>query len=121
MSERDGKFYIVFADGRAAAIDSDQDRVLLGRLDTCDVVLDHPTVSRIHAAINFLESRYFLVNLSSANPLTLNGRLLEPQEDDVLAAGDTIQLGPFAILVEGVDDAISLIVQEQVTDRVPVT
>lgn len=121
MSETAGKFHIVFADGRAAPADSDQDRILLGRLDTCDVVLDHPTVSRIHAAINFIESRYFLVNLSSSNPLTLNGRLLESQEDDVLAAGDTIQLGPFAILVESVDDAISLIVQEQVTDRVPLT
>src|SRR5437764_207856 len=74
-----------------------KDSIRLGRLDTCDVVLDDKSVSRIHAAINFIDDQYELVNLSAANALTLNGRLLPAQRTDVLADGDTIQIGPFAI------------------------
>lgn len=122
MSEAPGKFHIVSASGRSAPIEINRDRILFGRLETCDVILDHPTVSRIHAAVNFTESRYSVINLSTSAPVTLNGRLLEPQAHDVLAAGDTIQVGPFAIFVEGADAAsISLVVREKISDNVPVS
>jgi hypothetical protein len=120
MSEPRGTFQISFADGGSAPVEFERDRILLGRLDTCDLVLDHRTVSRIHAAINFTDSRYSVVNLSSSNPLTLNGRLLEPQEDDILAAGDTIQMGPFAIAVERADESISLVVRQLAGDHAAV-
>ena len=119
MSDARGKFYIVFDAGESASIATQKDRILLGRLDTCDVVLDHETVSRIHAAINLTpDSRYLLVNVSTSAPLTLNGRLLEPQANDVLAAGDTIQIGPFAIAVVSAGAALSLVVQEKFSDSV---
>jgi hypothetical protein len=119
MSEVSGKFHVEFAKGRTAPCEVNNDRILLGRLDTCDVLLDHGTVSRIHAAINFTGSRFSVVNLSGSNPLTLNGRFLESQEQDVLATGDTIQIGPFAILVKDADEAsISLVVQEKLADSV---
>ncbi len=117
MSHAVGTFHVAFAGGRSATMDLEQERILIGRLDTCDVVVDHPTVSRIHAAVTIVSSRYFVVNLSTSNTLTLNGRLLYPQDGDVLAEGDIIQLGPFAILVETVGSAISLLVQIQVSDR----
>lgn len=119
MSEASGKFHVEFANGRRAPIEIENERVLLGRLETCDIILDHGTVSRIHAAINFTDSRYSVVNLSTSNPLTLNGRFLEPQEQDVLATGDTIQIGPFAIFIESADeDSISLVVQEKFADSI---
>jgi pSer/pThr/pTyr-binding forkhead associated (FHA) protein len=90
--------------------------ILVGRLDTCDIILDHATVSRIHAGINFRDDKYNLVNLSSSNTLTLNGRLLNAQKSDVLAGGDTIQIGPFTIAVGIADDLISLTVQQQIID-----
>lgn len=87
--------------------------IRIGRLATCEILLDHETVSRIHAAINFIDGQYVLSNLSSANILSLNGRMLRPQQTDVLASGDTIQIGPFTILA-GLDGvALSLIVQQQ--------
>jgi hypothetical protein len=118
MSKAAGKFRISSAGGASAAPHVEKDGILIGRLETCDLVLDHLTVSRIHAAINFSDSHYFVVNLSTSAPVTLNGRLLKAQETDVLTEGDTIQIGPYAILVESVDDAISLLVQELATDRV---
>src|SRR5436190_22419516 len=98
MAEETGKFTVAFADLDRATLSFQKDGVLIGRLDTCDIVLDHKTVSRVHAAINFRNGKYFIVNLSSSNVITLNGRRLRPEQDDVLADGDTIQIGPFAIL-----------------------
>jgi pSer/pThr/pTyr-binding forkhead associated (FHA) protein len=119
MSEESGKFHVEFASGSKRPLEMDSERILLGRLETCDVVLDDGTVSRLHAAISFTDSRYSVVNLSTSNPLTLNGRFLESQEQDVLAAGDTIQIGPFAIFVKRADeDSISLVVQEKFADSI---
>src|SRR6185436_4227863 len=95
--------------------------ILIGRLDTCDIILDHSTVSRIHAGINFRDQKYVLVNLSSTNVLTINGRLLAPQKSDVLADGDTIQIGPFTIAAAISDEGlISLAVQQQEVAESPV-
>ncbi len=117
MSEARGKFHIEFAGTDSDPIEAQKDRILLGRLETCDVVLDHGTVSRIHAAINLTpDSRYAIVNLSTAAPLTLNGRLLGSQEHDVLAAGDIIQIGPFAIGVVSAGASISLVIRETTSD-----
>jgi len=113
MSEDTGQFRI--ADALSAEVRSiRRDRILIGRLDTCDIVLDDPTVSRIHAGITFNDGRYVLANLSTSNLLSLNGRLLAPKESDVLTDGDTIQIGPFAVLVAGIDDVISLTIQHGV-------
>jgi len=92
-----GNFTIKFGDPQPWTLY--QDGIRLGRLDTCDVVLDDKTVSRVHAAINYIDGQYEIVNLTAANALTLNGRLLAAQQTDVLANGDTIQIGPFAIEV----------------------
>src|SRR3954451_21632548 len=99
MAAKTGKFTINFADGRAAAKTYEKDSIFIGRLVSSEIVLDHKTVSRIHAGINFRDSRYEIVNLSSSGKITLNGRPLGPQKDDILADGDTIQIGPFLMLV----------------------
>jgi len=118
MSQTTGKFTVLFDNGESPRRVVEKDGIFVGRLDTCEIVLDHQTVSRIHAGINFQDSNYSIVNLSSSNVLTLNGRRLAPQRGDVLADGDTIQIGPFTILVARDDDEISLTVQAQAAERV---
>ena len=113
MSEETGKFTISFANLQIPTVSVGRDGIFIGRLDTCEIVLDHKSVSRIHAGINFRDSKYFLVNLSSSNVLTLNGRLLGPKKDDVLADGDTIQIGTFTIEVGRFEDEILLVVERQ--------
>src|SRR3954447_10331337 len=117
MAPKTGHFIIGFADGRAAPKKYDKESIFIGRLVTCEVVLDHKTVSRIHAGVNFRDGRYEVVNLSSSSMITLNGRALGPQKDDVLAGGDTIQIGPFILNVDLRDNVLSLLVQRQVADQ----
>ena len=116
MNQRTGKFAISHVDLGIKSRVVDQDSIYLGRLDSCDIVLDHKSVSRIHAGINFANSQYVLSNLSSSNALTLNGRLLRPQKSDVLADGDTIQIGPFTISVGRPDSELVLVVETQFAD-----
>ena len=119
MNEDTGQFRIVSAHSPVPTQTIRQDRILIGRLDTCDVVLDDRMVSRIHAGIAFNDSQYVLSNLSTSNVLTLNGRVLAPKDSDVLTDGDTIQVGPFAILVDGMDEAIALTIQQEYSHPAP--
>lgn len=116
-----GNFTISFADLTRETINFAKDGIFIGRLDTCEIVLDHKTVSRIHAGINFRDGKYYVVNLSSSNVITLNGRLLGAQKDDVLADGDTIQIGPFTISAGRVNNNLILVVESQFTDQLPTT
>ncbi len=115
------KFAISFADGSVPPRDLDDESIRIGRLVSCDIRLDHKAVSRIHAGINFADGNFTLVNLSTANPLSLNGRILPSEKSDVLADGDTIQIGPFAIEVERIQDTLLLTVQRAVVADVKPT
>ena len=120
MSDKTGKFNIRFASGDQAERVVEKDAIFIGRFaENCDVVLDHKAVSRIHASINRRGKDYDIINLSERNVLTLNGRRLPAQKTDVLADGDTIQIGPFTILVVLQKGAVTLTVQNQTQTRVP--
>lgn len=115
MAQGTGKFTVAFADLHRDSASVEKDGILIGRLETCDVILDDKTVSRVHAAINFRDGKYYIVNLSASNVITLNGRRLGPEKNDVLADGDTIQLGPFTISTGRIGEELLLIVDEQYT------
>ncbi len=119
MGQEIGKFTVSYADLEKPTVALERDGIFIGRLERCEIVLDHSTVSRIHAGISFIDSKYTLVNLSSSNVLTLNGRLLPAQRSDVLADGDTIQIGPFTIEVGRLNEELLLVVEKQSVDDVP--
>lgn len=58
------------------------------------VQLLDPTVSRLHARMTFARGHWQLVNLSTTNPVVLNGTRLAPQAGELtLADGDRIEMG----------------------------
>jgi pSer/pThr/pTyr-binding forkhead associated (FHA) protein len=72
----------------------------IGRSTDNDLVLNHPTVSRLHAGINRVSNRFYIVNLSGSNATTLNGRVIAFDETEALANGDQIRIGPFFLIIE---------------------
>lgn len=69
----------------------DRDSVRLGRDPACDVVVDHPQVSRQHTRLDLRGGVVVLEDLGSTNGTFVNGvRLTTPH---VLANGDTVGLG----------------------------
>ena len=85
----------------------------IGRAPGCDLLLNHPDVSRLHAGIKEIEGRFYLFNLSSTNSTTLNGRLVTVEEPEALASGDELRIGPFFLAVGRQDEALKITVTLQ--------
>jgi len=88
------------------------DGLLLGRLQECELLLNHPSVSRAQAGIKLVQDSYFLFGLRPSNPVKLNGKPVE--ENEALAPGDVLELGPFQLEVDLTDEALVLKVSLQI-------
>lgn len=69
--------------------------VLIGRLSTCNLILDHPEVSRRHALIRKIEGKYFIEDLDSSNGTRVNDNSVKHAE---LHNGDLIRISSFTLL-----------------------
>src|SRR5437764_9487140 len=72
--------------------------LLIGRLPICELLLNHPSVSRLHAGITYADGNYYLRNLRPSNPIMVNGAKLD--EYEALADGDVVGIGPFALNID---------------------
>jgi hypothetical protein len=80
------------------------DGLLIGRLVKCEVLLNHPAVSRVQAGIKQIDHEYYLFPLRPSNPVVLNGKPVE--ENEALAPGDKIHVGPFHLDIDSTDEAL---------------
>jgi ABC transport system ATP-binding/permease protein len=86
------------------------DRMVLGRGEECDISINHPSVSRVHAEIRRVgDGRYEFIDLESANGVRVNGAdmpstLLDGR--DVIELGDVFMkfLPAGEIYIAGADD-----------------
>src|SRR5215510_8731869 len=85
------------------------DGLLIGRLRQCELLLNHPSVSRVQAGIKQFDENYYIFALRPKNPVVLNGKPVE--ENEALAAGDIIEVGPFQLQIDSTDDALVLRVE----------
>ena len=58
-----------------------------------DFILDHPSVSRVHAKIENEDGRLMLSDMNSTNGVFLNGIRLQPNERREIEEGDEIRFG----------------------------
>jgi pSer/pThr/pTyr-binding forkhead associated (FHA) protein len=66
-------------------------RVVIGRGEECEVAINHPSVSRVHAEVRPIgDGRYEVVDLGSANGVRVNGVELP---NSLLDARDVVELG----------------------------
>lgn len=86
----------------------------IGRQVDCEILLNHPTVSRLHAGVNEIDGRFYLINLSTSHPVTLNARLVELNQPEALADGDVAQIGSFFLNMSRIGDALNIHVTYQV-------
>ncbi|HEX8191221.1 MAG TPA: FHA domain-containing protein [Pyrinomonadaceae bacterium] len=118
METQDSRFIIERDDLEVDPVTLVTDGLKIGRLPSCEVVLNHPAVSRLHAGITMSGGRHHLYNFSSSSGTTLNGRVVATESGEVLADGDLIQIGPFFLEVKRAGDALRLNVTLEVTTNV---
>jgi len=86
--------------------------LLVGRLQSCEVLLNHPAVSRVQAGIKQINDDYYVFALRPANPVLLNGKPVT--ENEALAPGDILKVGPFQLEVDDTEEALVLRVSLQI-------
>jgi pSer/pThr/pTyr-binding forkhead associated (FHA) protein len=88
------------------------DGLLIGRLVECELLLNHPAVSRAQAGIKEINGTYFLFGLRPSNPVKLNGKSVVGNE--ALSPGDILEVGPFLLNIELNQDALVINVSLQI-------
>jgi hypothetical protein len=76
-------------------------QVIVGRQDTCDLVLPHKEVSRQHAVFKVSGKQITLEDQGSSNGCYINGKRSASQ---VVKVGDLIQIGPYEIELRATGD-----------------
>jgi len=84
-------------EGKEVFVISQQTTVLGKKKDEADCVIDHPSVSRMHARITGEKEGYYLEDLNSTNGTYKNGLRLLPYEKRKLNKEDEIKLGKIAL------------------------
>src|SRR5215510_59392 len=108
----EGTFIIIRDDLQVDPVTIVAEGLLVGRLPTCELLLNHPSVSRLHAGITATDGGYYIRNLRPANPIMLNGKPIEQYE--ALTAGDLLGIGPFSLNIDSLEDALVIGVSLQI-------
>ena len=110
------KFIITREDLNVDPVTLVTDGLKIGRLPSCELLLNHPTVSRLHAGINSEGGRFYLYNFSHSSGTTLNGRVVGTEAAENLVDGDVVQIGPFFLHFESAAGGLSINVMYSLAD-----
>jgi pSer/pThr/pTyr-binding forkhead associated (FHA) protein len=114
MHTQSDRLVLIVGPGQGQEFVLGSDRLVIGRGEECEVSVNHPSVSRVHAEIRRVgEGRWEIVDLSSANGIRVNGSELP---NSLLDSRDVIELGDVVlkfvpageIYIPGPDDALRL-------------
>ena len=72
----------------------------IGRSKNCEVVLNHPKVSRTHCEIIYIEDEYYIKDLKSANGTSLNGKKISHLQATLLQSNDHIHIEDLMLCFE---------------------
>ncbi len=92
----------VRAEGRSALLRDTE--FVVGRSSYCSLILDHPSVSRLHASLKPLGDQIVLSDLGSTNGTFLNNNRLEGSVETSVRLGDQIRVGEIVLVLEEVPD-----------------
>lgn len=77
-------------------------RMLIGRDETAEIVIQDESVSRQHALITTTESSVYIQDMHSRNGVTVNGTAIERKRK--LEAGDRIEIGSTTLTMHPLSD-----------------
>src|SRR4030095_7297162 len=108
----DATFVIIREDLQVDPVTIVAEGVLVGRLPTCELLLNHPSVSRLQAGITNVEGDYYIRNFRSGNPILVNGVKFDGYE--ARADGDVLGVGPFVLNIDLMEAGLVIKVSIQI-------
>ena len=87
------------AQGRDAAVNLPETGSFLGRAVDCIIRTDDAMVSRKNCKISFVNARWYVEDLGSANGTYINGKRLTPNVEQILNHGDIVALGKLKLQI----------------------
>src|ERR1700730_10378495 len=102
--EQGNKYIVIREDLVQDPVTIISDGPLIGRLTQCELLLNHPTVSRVQAGFKHIGTSHYVFNLSPSNPVKLNDKPVE--QNEALAPVDLLQIGPFLLEIDRVNGAL---------------
>jgi len=69
----------------------DKEKLIIGRLENCDIVITDQMISKKHCEITTDESKFYIEDLASKNATYVNGKIIKKKTH--LIYGDRIILG----------------------------
>jgi pSer/pThr/pTyr-binding forkhead associated (FHA) protein len=89
---------LMFGRDNLGTFDVNGSKMIVGRAEDCDIVIDNLAVSRHHAIIEKRDNGYFVNDLDSNNGTFINGRKIF--ESTSLTFGDEISIGKHVLLFD---------------------
>ena len=90
---------VVVQEGSSQVVAVRQGPFTIGRAPDADLVIDDPSISRLHSRLLVTDSRVVLSDLGSRNGTVLNGAAIT--EPRTIAPGDVITLGKVTLVLQG--------------------
>ena len=72
----------------------------IGRSKNCEIVLNHPKMSRTHCEIIYIEDEYYIKDLKSANGTAINGKKISHLQATLLQSNDHIHIEDLILCFE---------------------
>ena len=103
LSRKRAKLVAISGDRRGAVFALKQECVMLGRGPNVDLAFDDSSMSRQHAAVEFVDQQFRVRDLGSTNGSRLNGKAVQVGE---LQHGDRIEIGSqeLQLIIEAAED-----------------
>lgn len=96
--------HIRSTDDRIESVPFESDAIVVGRAEDCGVRLPDRNISRNHVKLTRGDDGVFAQDLDSSFGTTLNGARLQAGGTTRLRPGDVLQLGYYALQVDGIED-----------------
>ncbi len=90
------QIHLTFPDGTVRSVDLKPGMVSIGRAPENDIQLDHPSISRSHARLEFDGAHWQIVDLNSTNGVFIENVRLQPNNPQVWLPGESLQIGEFS-------------------------
>lgn len=113
MMENKSTFLIVHEDRLADPKEVAVEGLRIGSDSDCELGLNHPKVSPVHAGLREVEGRFFITDLDPSNSTTLNGRLINYNEPEEIVDGDELHIGPFFLKLDRTTNGLHIRVSQQ--------